>query len=418
VEGNSLLYHYLEEKQIPYKKCGKLIVATRQHELALLQDLLNRGRANGVKNLKLVSADEAKQIEDRVSCLQGLWSPDTGIVDYTLVTNSFAQDALTFSATGSSCIITSFDVGRFKYENYKDKQNKNLLKTDKQENDYIILENVCKKSNETGHQKLVTEVGAKFVVTAGGLWADRLSRMTGADSLPGIVPFRGEYLLLRQDRKQSMTTKTHLHSVQQNKTKTGSDRKKNNDVLTSDPVYRYNNACKVPFQTNIYPVPDPRFPFLGMHFTPRLDGSVIIGPNAVFAFSRTGYSLMDINFKDTLDSISHPGFKKLIFKYFRTGIEEFTRSLSLKQQLEHVNRMISPELKLEDVSRGPSGVRAQALDEDGNLVEDFIFDWGRGVFDGKILHVRNAPSPAATSSLAIAKVIVDKMEEKIHISCL
>ena len=246
----------------------------------------------------------------------------------------------------------------------------------------------------------MTEVGAKFVVTAGGLWADRLSIMTGADPLPGIIPFRGEYLLLENKSDVTANTKqSHLHfSLDKKKMK--------NEVLMREQDM---------LRTNIYPVPDPRLPFLGMHFTPRLDGSVIIGPNAVFAFSRTGYRFGDLNVKDTLSSLSHPGFKRLARKYFKTGFDEFVRSLSLKRQVEHVNRMINPGLELHEVSRGPTGVRAQALDEGGNLVEDFIFDWGREEFQGKVLHVRNAPSPAATSSLSIAKVIVDKIQEKINI---
>ena len=402
-------------------------MATDEHELPRLKDLFERGSINGAKDLKLVTPEEAKLIEPRVSCLQALWSPNTGITDYAAVTKSYADDVLSLSETGSSCIINSFEVGRLKIDDDQHHE-----KSSSGKDKIIILENCndWRKCNERSpfqdHEKKsrvttregqedreVKEVRAKFIVTAGGLWADKLSIMTGSHPLPGIVPFRGEYLQLRQQQ----TNIKNIHVSPPTKTTKQQSRlhKDNKDVSMKNDLLMSDQEDKKMLQTNIYPVPDPQFPFLGMHFTPRLDGSVIIGPDALFAFSRKGYSMFDVDLQDTLDAFSHPGFKKLAFKYFKTGLQEFSRSLSLQKQVDHVNRMINPGLRVHEVVKGPTGVRAQALDAEGNLIEDFIFDWGHGDFQDKVLHIRNAPSPAATSSLSIARVIVDKIQEKMKI---
>jgi L-2-hydroxyglutarate oxidase LhgO len=157
--------------------------------------------------------------------------------------------------------------------------------------------------------------------------------------------------------------------------------------------------------TNIYPVPDPRFPFLGVHFTPRMNGDIWLGPNAVLAFSRTGYRLRDVNPRDMIDLFASGGFLKFARKHWRTGIDEMARDLSKARFLKSLQRYI-PALSLADLLPGPSGVRAQALTTGGDMVDDFAIDQQPG-----ILHVRNAPSPAATSSLQIGKYIVDRLAE-------
>ncbi|CAG5109150.1 Similar to v1g172254: L-2-hydroxyglutarate dehydrogenase [Cotesia congregata] len=180
-------------------------------------------------------------------------------------------------------------------------------------------------------------IHTKYVLTCAGLHSDRLAVMTGCDFSPRIIPFRGEYLLLDENKK-------HL--------------------------------CK----TNIYPVPDPSLPFLGVHFTPRINGDIWLGPNAVLALAREGYRFVilstwtDINIRDCIEMAKSPGLYKLCF-------------------------------------RGPAGVRAQAMDDDGKLVDDFVFDNGVGSIGSRVLHCRNAPSPAATSSMAIAKHICNKLEK-------
>lgn len=216
------------------------------------------------------------------------------------------------------------------------------------------------------------KIQTKYVLTCGGLHSDKLAEMTGCPRSPRIVPFRGEYLLLNK-------AKEHM------------------------------------IRGNIYPVPDPRFPFLGVHFTPRMDGSVWIGPNAVLAFKREGYKWTDINVLELLDSLRYRGFIKLAAKHFGYGLTEMLKSTLIAFQAPHIQKFI-PDIGEFDLECGPSGVRAQALDDDGNLVDDFVFHFGSG--DGpvakRVMHCRNAPSPGATSSMAIAKMIADKVEQEFR----
>jgi 2-hydroxyglutarate dehydrogenase len=211
---------------------------------------------------------------------------------------------------------------------------------------------------------------ACHVITCAGLYSDRIAQLSGCSAEPRIVPFRGEYLVLKPN-------KSHL------------------------------------VRGNIYPVPDPKVPFLGVHFTPRMDGSIWLGPNAILAFAREGYKMTDFNLKDFQEALSFRGLQKLIMKNWQHGAREIYRGTILNAQVKQLQRYV-PDISLSDIERGPAGVRAQAMDKDGNLIEDFIFDQGGGVIGDHMLHVRNAPSPAATSSLAIAEMIVDKATETFH----
>ena len=207
------------------------------------------------------------------------------------------------------------------------------------------------------------EVRAHFVIACAGLYADRIAAMTGSAADPQIVPFRGDYLLLAPQRRGLV-------------------------------------------RGAIYPVPDPALPFLGVHFTPRVDGSVWLGPNAVLAFAREGYSLRTVDRRDLLETLRYQGFRKLAARFWRTGAEELYRDAVLPAYVRSLQRYV-PELRAEDCKPGPSGVRAQAVGADGSLVDDFAIDGGDGV-----LNVRNAPSPGATSSLAIARLIVDEAAQR------
>jgi L-2-hydroxyglutarate oxidase LhgO len=202
------------------------------------------------------------------------------------------------------------------------------------------------------------------VVACAGVYADRVAALTSAPRNPRIVPFRGDYYLIRPERR-----------------------------------YLVKNM--------IYPVPDPSFPFLGVHFTRRIDGSIWLGPNAVLAFSREGYRITDVNARDLVEALAFGGFRKLAAKYWQTGLAEMVRDVSKSEFLKSLQEFI-PEMVLDDLVPGPSGVRAQALAEDGTLVDDFIVNR-----TGNVLHVRNAPSPAATSSLAIGTLIADAVEERV-----
>jgi 2-hydroxyglutarate dehydrogenase len=204
----------------------------------------------------------------------------------------------------------------------------------------------------------------KNLITCTGIYSDKICKLSGDNnSNLKMIPFRGEYLLLKKD-------KTHL------------------------------------INGNIYPVPDPKFPFLGVHFTPRINGDVWLGPNAILGFSKEGYSYFDVNLIYLYELLTYIGFWKLASKHTSFGLNEMYKSIIIKKQIEELKKFI-PNITIDDVERGPSGVRAQAVDYDGNLIEDFVFDESQH----NILHVINAPSPGATSSLAISKMIVDKAEK-------
>jgi len=208
---------------------------------------------------------------------------------------------------------------------------------------------------------------ANALINCAGLHSDRICRMAGDDPGVMIVPFRGEYYDLVPERASLA-------------------------------------------RALIYPVPDPRFPFLGVHFTRRISGKVDAGPNAILALAREGYRHRDINLRDLASSFSFPGFWRMARRHWRSGVDEWHRSLS-KTAFVHALQRLVPEVKEEDLVPGGSGVRAQAVTPDGALVDDFRF-----VPSGKVLHVLNVPSPAATASLTIGKAIVDMAAESLGLS--
>ncbi|KAG8449161.1 hypothetical protein GDO86_016003, partial [Hymenochirus boettgeri] len=347
VRGSALIYEYCDQKRIPYKQCGKLIVAVKHEEIPRLQALYERGLQNNVPGLRLISAKEIQAREPHCKGVMALDSPYTGIVNYKQLAQSYSDD---FYEAGGS-ILTDFEVADIKMSNESPAGCKQGM-------EYPIV-----VKNTKGE-----EVLCKHVLTCAGLFSDRISQVSGCSAEPQIVPFRGDYLVLKPEK------------------------------------------CYL-VKGNIYPVPDPRFPFLGVHFTPRMDGSVWLGPNAILAFKREGYSLYDFNAKDFTEAVTYSGLQKLVLKNFSYGLGEMYRAFCLSAQIKELQKFI-PELSINDVARGPSGVRAQALDSHGNLVDDFVFDGGSGNFANRILHVRNAPSPAATSSLAIAEMIALEVEER------
>jgi L-2-hydroxyglutarate oxidase LhgO len=206
---------------------------------------------------------------------------------------------------------------------------------------------------------------ARRVIACAGLQADRIAAMTEDDDpdRPAIVPFRGDYYTLKPEAQ-------HLVSGL------------------------------------IYPVPDPRFPFLGVHLTKRIDGGVMAGPNAVLATSREGYGRLDVSLRDLSDTLRYPGFARLARRFWRTGAAEMWRDWYKRGFVDELRRFV-PALSADHLVFGPSGIRAQALRRDGSLVDDFML-----AGSDRILHVLNAPSPAATSSLAIGRVLVDRAMER------
>jgi L-2-hydroxyglutarate oxidase len=212
------------------------------------------------------------------------------------------------------------------------------------------------------------EVVATSVIACAGLWADRVAALTGdtGPDAPRIVPFRGDYYTLAPEARSLV-------------------------------------------RGLIYPVPDPQFPFLGVHFTRRIDGEVWAGPNAVLAFARRGYRRRDLSIRDLSGTLLYPGFLRLAGRYMRTGLAEMWRDVSKRAFVRELQRYV-PELRSEQLRFGPSGVRAQALRRDGSLVEDFDL-----AGSGRVLHVRNAPSPAATAALAIGRVLTERAIEQFQL---
>ena len=326
VAGRHLLLEFCNEQDIAHDICGKLIVAVEESELAELQTLYERGIANGLRGLRLVDAQDIREIEPAVRGLRAIWVPEAGIVNYRDVALAIARDTpgVTF---GLGARVIGLRV----------------------------------TSSEVEIQTTGGTARAENVIACAGLHSDRIARMTGAAPEPRIIPFRGDYWVLKPERRGLI-------------------------------------------RGLVYPVPDSRFPFLGIHFTRRIEGPVWCGPNAVLAFAREGYRRRDVDLGDLAEAVGYGGFRALAAKYWRTGLAELARDLSKRLFLDALRRYV-PELTANDLLPGPSGVRAQAIDREGRLVDDFAFDTAE-----RVLNVRNAPSPAATSSLALAKEFVDRLE--------
>jgi L-2-hydroxyglutarate oxidase len=333
VAGHKEMLEYCDQHGISYELCGKVIVALDESELPKLAELYQRGLSNGVQGLELVGPERLKELEPYAAGIKAIYSPNTGIIDYVQVARSYARE---IQQQGGE-IVTGCQV-----MGLKDRAGHSVLN--------------LKVDINT---RLESEIQARFVVTCGGLQSDKLSRMSGKASPVQIVPFRGDYYVLRPEKRAMV-------------------------------------------KSMIYPVPDPRFPFLGVHFTRRMDGQVWAGPNAVLAFAREGYQRWKVNPAELLETFKFPGFWKMAGKYWKMGLEEMYRDYNKAGFVESLQRYM-PEVTGEDLLPGPSGVRAQALAPDGRLVDDFLIQHGPNV-----AHVQNAPSPAATSSLVIARMIADE----------
>jgi (S)-2-hydroxyglutarate dehydrogenase len=329
VEGVRRMYDFCDEHGVAYERCGKVIVALDSSELGRLDELERRGRANGVPGLKRIGPDELRELEPHAAGIEGLHSPQTGIVDFAGVARALAQQ---LEAAGG-VVATSCAVAGFARQNGR---------------------------TRIAHAR--GETHARQVIVCAGAWADRLAVAAGADPDPRIVPFRGGYLRLRADRR-------HL------------------------------------VRSLIYPVPDPDLPFLGVHLTKRVDGEVLLGPTALVVGALDAYSLRRVRARDLRATLGWPGSWKMMRRFWRTGISELRMAASRKAFVAACARYV-PELEAGDVIDGPAGIRAQAVGRDGALVDDFVFSDAAGA-----LFVRNAPSPAATSSLAIASHIADRASQ-------
>ena len=323
IEGYHLLIEFCKAHQIPFELCGKIIVATSESELTALDNIYKRGVENGLTGLRYINSEEIKAIEPETYGVKGLVVPQTGIVDYKVVANKYAE---VFQSLG----------GELMY-------NQKVVAVNAQAHEIQV------KTNQQSFTTLL-------MVNCAGLYSDKVAAMTIPDLDIKIIPFRGEYYALKHEKRQMVK---HL----------------------------------------IYPVPDPNFPFLGVHFTRRIDGEIEAGPNAVLAFKREGYKKSQINLKELIESLTWSGFIAVFKKYWRTGFGEMYRSFS-KAAFTKALQKLMPNIKASDLVVGGAGVRAQACDKTGGLIDDFAIR----ELPGQI-HVLNAPSPAATSSLAIGKSI-------------
>jgi (S)-2-hydroxyglutarate dehydrogenase len=332
IEGYAKLLQFCREHEIAHEICGKIVVALSEQERSQLEMLRQRGEQNGLTGIRRLNKTEIVEIEPHCTGIDGLFVPQTGIVDYTAVVMRLAERIQNFGGE----ILTSSEVVEIK------------------ESSNTVL--VCTKQ-----QRFTT----RALITCGGLQSDRLAMQTQPDLDLRIIPFRGEYFELKESAK-------HL------------------------------------VNSLIYPVPDPNFPFLGVHFTRRIDGTIECGPNAVLAFAREGYRKTDISIREFSQTLAWPGFRKIAFKYWRTGLGEYHRSFSKNAFVAALQKLV-PEITANDLQPTGAGVRAQACSRAGSLLDDFEI---RQI--GRVVHVCNAPSPAATASLAIGDAIASRVSSIVE----
>ncbi|MBL0226509.1 MAG: L-2-hydroxyglutarate oxidase [Geobacteraceae bacterium] len=323
--GRDALYLFCAEHNIAHERCGKIVVATSEAEIPALDALEQRGRENALEGIERLDAAGLRMHEPHVAGIAGLFVPQTGIVDYTVVTEAYA--AVVRSQGGRVFV------------------NSGVERVSRQSTGFVL---------ETAQGK----ISCRFLINCAGLQSDRLALLCGVSTNVRIIPFRGEYYMVAPERRGMV-----------------------------------NNL--------IYPVPDPAFPFLGVHFTRMIGGGLEAGPNAVLAFRREGYGRFSFSLRDTLEMVMYSGFRNLARRYWKIGLQEYRRSFSKGLFVSDLRRLI-PELHGEDVTPGGAGVRAQAVDPDGRLLDDFCLVHGDGM-----IHVLNAPSPAATASISIGRTIAE-----------
>ena len=325
INGYKMLIDFCMEHSIKFDLCGKLIVATAENELNQLQMIYSRGLENGLTEIRWVEKEEIHEFEPFLAGVRAVHVPYTGIIDYTEVCAILAAQ---FLQSGGELFCG---------------------------NKVMAIDSYDKESRITTSEDVFE---TSVLINCAGLYSDKIAGFAGEKPDTRIIPFRGEYYLLKPEKR-----------------------------------YLVKNL--------IYPVPDPDFPFLGVHFTRMIDGGVEAGPNAVFAFKREGYQKSDVDLVEMAESLAWPGFRKVATKYWKTGIGEFYRSFSKSAFTRALQRLV-PEVREEDLIPAEAGVRAQACDRTGGLLDDFKIIERQGA-----IHILNAPSPAATSSLSIGKQIAD-----------
>jgi L-2-hydroxyglutarate oxidase len=326
VSGIEQMTEFCKTQGISHEICGKVVVASNEREAGYLDKLAIRGEKNGLKGLRFLTKAKLKEREPFVSASKSLLVPQEGIADYKMVMERLS--ALITDAGGQIHLSTEVSA---------------VL----EKGDQLILSGKSQTWN------------VDLLVNCAGLYSDRVfQKFTGNARPLRIVPFRGEYMMLKPEANHLVN---HL----------------------------------------VYPVPDPEYPFLGIHFTRMIHGAREVGPNAVFAFKREGYTNRDFSLKDTLDSVTYKGFINFLAKNFAFSLGELRSSLSEEVFIKKAQKLI-PDINTSHLIKGTAGVRAQAMDSSGKLLMDFNV-----IREGNQIHVLNAPSPGATASLAIADHVIE-----------
>jgi L-2-hydroxyglutarate oxidase len=332
VKGRKELVAFSKEHGIPHDVCGKVVVATDESELPMLDKIFETGLKNGIEGITKIDAAGIKEHEPFCEGIAGIRVPVTGIIDYRAATEKMVELAL---AKNPKSVLA---LGEEVLEIHQQGEVKQI------------------KTKKAVHL-------SRYQVFCAGLQADRLARKDEVQLKERVVGFRGDYYELTDQAKHKVK---HL----------------------------------------IYPVPNPDFPFLGVHFTRMTNGEIECGPNAVFTFKREGYGKTDFNLRDSFDALTYGGTWKLFFKNMKFGIDEYRRAFSKKLFLKTLQRLI-PSLTMDDIRPGRSGVRALLLSADGDTRDDFRIEQ-----KDTSIHVLNAPSPAATASLAIGGQVCDMAARK------
>ena len=329
--GVEELLLFCDKFNVQYDLCGKVIVAVNLEEVNRLDALYKQGLENGISDVRIVDSQELKDLEPHATGIKAIHVPSTGIINYTSVVDELA---------------------------------KQIIKRGGEIKTKATVKGFVRKAGECIVNTQMCDYPTELVINCAGLYSDKIAQLAGENSSISIIPFRGEYYVLKPESR-------HL------------------------------------VNSLIYPVPDPRFPFLGVHFTRRIDGSVEAGPNAVLATAREGYRRRDFSFQETWELLTNPGFWKIGRNYWKTGLGEYTRSLFKPLFVKALQHLV-PAIQGSDLAPGGSGVRAQAMDETGKLLDDFCI-----VQSERFIHVLNAPSPAATASFAIGSTIADQAFQNI-----
>eukprot|EP00049_Salpingoeca_infusionum_P013898 m.259050 g.259050 ORF g.259050 m.259050 type:complete len:510 (-) comp15549_c1_seq17:10598-12127(-) len=344
VEGAAKMYEYCEKHNLPHKRCGKMIVASTAEEHETVLTLYKRGVENGVKDLRVLDSKEIEELEPNVRGFSALYSPNTGIADYAAVARQMAVDVET---SGRGQVKCNFEV-------------KAIEEVSEEDNAVVVV-----KGTEPGQNGPTKQVFARQVITCAGLQADRVAQLADGKANPKIVPFRGRYLQMKPE---------------------------------------YRDICSM----NIYPVPSGGGIPVGIHFTPTVNQDrghgTIIGPGASLAFAREGYTFTAISWRDLGSMATHLGLIKFVAFNFMFSLGEMWRDLNQDAFLRDAQKLV-PSVTMDMVEPCFAGVMGQIFDESGAAANDYVFE--SKCLNGKVLHVRSAPSPACTSSLAIAEHVVN-----------